>query len=103
MNGGGHKVDDENVALANSVKKGKKIASEDEKKKKDMRKFKCFACHKFEHYAGQCPNKKKGGNEMQPKVVASTKAQIDKFAKKFEELERLFPRLPWAPYQLIHG
>jgi hypothetical protein len=20
--------------------------------KKDMRKFKCFACHKFEHYAG---------------------------------------------------
>jgi hypothetical protein len=27
--------------------------------KNDMSKFKCFACHKFGHYAGQCPNKKK--------------------------------------------
>ena len=27
--------------------------------KKDMSKVKCFACHKFAHYAGQCPNKKK--------------------------------------------
>ena len=27
--------------------------------KKDMRKVKCFACHKFGHYAGQCLNKKK--------------------------------------------
>jgi hypothetical protein len=32
-------------------------------KKKDMRKVKCFSCHKFGHYARQCLNKKKGGNE----------------------------------------
>ena len=27
--------------------------------KKDMNNVKCFACQKFGHYAGQCPNKKK--------------------------------------------
>jgi hypothetical protein len=49
-----------------------------------MRKVKCFACHKFGNYAGQCPNKKKGGNETQLEVVASTKTQMDEFSKKFE-------------------
>jgi hypothetical protein len=34
--------------------------------KKDMSKVKCFACHKFGNYAGQCANKKKKQN------VAST-------------------------------
>jgi hypothetical protein len=56
---------------------------------KDIRKVKCYAHRKFGHYAGQCPNKKKGGNEMQPKVVASTKAQMDEFAKKFEQTKLL--------------
>jgi hypothetical protein len=74
LNGGKHKVEDDIVALSIHVKKGKKIANEDGKKKKDMGKVKCFACHKFWHYAGQCPNKKKGGNEMQPEIAASTKA-----------------------------
>jgi hypothetical protein len=83
LNGGRHKVDDENVALANQVKKGKKIVNKDDKKKKDMSKVKCFACHKFGHYAGQCPNKKKGGNETQLEVAALAKAQMDKIAKKF--------------------
>jgi hypothetical protein len=50
-----------------------------------MSKVKCFACHKFGHYAGQCPNKKKGGNETQPEVAASTKAQMNKFVEKFEQ------------------
>ena len=54
--------------------------------KKDMRKVKCFVFHQFGHYAGQCPNKKKkGGNGMQAEVATSTKAQVDEFAKKFEE------------------
>jgi hypothetical protein len=79
-----------NVALASQAKKGKfkKIASGEstsqDDKKKDMSKVKCFACHKFGHYAGQCPNKKKGGNGTQQEVVASAKAQVDEFAKKFE-------------------
>lgn len=89
LNGGKHMVDDEIVALASKVKKGKKISSEDDKKKKDMNKVKCFACHKFRHYVGQCPNKKKRVNETQPEVAASTKAQMDEFAKKFEQLELL--------------
>jgi hypothetical protein len=61
---------DENFALANHARKGKfkKIASgestaQDDKKKKDISKVNCFACHKFGHYAGQCPHRKKGRSE----------------------------------------
>jgi hypothetical protein len=91
MNGGRYKNDDENLALAIQAKKGKfkKTASGEstsqDDKKRDMRKVKCFACHKFGHYASQYPNKKKGGNKTQPKVVASAKAQVDEFAKMFEQ------------------
>ena len=49
-------------------KKGKvkKHQSGETSGKKDMRKFKCFACHQYGYYALQCPNnkKKKGGNGM---------------------------------------
>jgi hypothetical protein len=71
---------DENFSLASQARKGKfrKISSgesiaQDGKKKKDMRKVKCFACHKFGHYAGKCLHRKKGGNETQPDVVALDK------------------------------
>jgi hypothetical protein len=95
LNGGRHKNDDENLALASQEKKGKfkKISSGEstsqDDKKKDMRKVKCFACHKFGNYAGKCPNKKKGGNETQLEVVASTKTQMDEFCKKFEQTKFL--------------
>jgi len=89
-NGGRHKVDDENIALAIPTKKGKfkkfvigESTSQDNKKI-DMNKVKCFTCHKFGHHAGQCRNKKKGGNEVQPEVATSAKAQVDEFSKKFE-------------------
>jgi hypothetical protein len=43
---------------------------------RDMSKVKCFACHKFGHYAIQCPNKKK-------KKVASS-VDMEEFASKFD-------------------
>ena len=43
---------------------------------RDMNKVKCFACHKFGHYAVQCLNKKK------KQVVAS--ADMEEFASKFD-------------------
>jgi hypothetical protein len=64
-------VDEENVALVGKSKG----------KKKDMNKVRCFACHKTDHYAGQCPNKKKVKKEAE--VVAS--AATNEFAEKFEE------------------
>ena len=41
-----------------------------------MNKVKCFACHKFGHYVGQCPNRKK------KQVVAY--ADVEDFASMFE-------------------
>jgi hypothetical protein len=48
-------------------------------KRKDMRKVKCFACHKTSHYVGQCLNKKK---KKEPEVSAST--EVVEFTEKSE-------------------
>jgi hypothetical protein len=74
--------DEENVALAtkgnNKSKKGSKGGNTQKGEgKKDMSKFKCFACHKFRHYVGQCPNKNK------KQVAAST--DVDDFTHNFEK------------------
>jgi hypothetical protein len=46
-----------------------------------MSKVKLFACHKTGHYAGQCPNKKKGKKE---EVAASAEVEFAaKFTKEF--------------------
>jgi hypothetical protein len=62
---------DEKFSFTSQARKGKfkKIASgesvaQDGKKKKDLSKVKCFSCHKFGNYAGQCLHRKKGGNKM---------------------------------------
>jgi hypothetical protein len=44
--------------------------------KRDMRKVKFFVCKKMGHYAGQCPNRKKGGT--------ATTAEEAKFQTQFE-------------------
>jgi hypothetical protein len=74
--------EEENVALATTSKKkfrkgpkgGQKPKGEG---KKDMSKVKCFACHKFGHYAGQCPNKKK--------KQTTTSVEVEEFSTKFDK------------------
>ena len=51
-----------------------------------MSKVKCFACHKFGHYAVQCPNKKK-------KQVAASD-DMEEFASKFDREFLLIVSLP---------
>jgi hypothetical protein len=41
-----------------SNKKGNSEESTSHPGKKDLSKIKCFTCHKFGHYASQCPEKK---------------------------------------------
>ena len=70
------------LAAKGKKKAGKKGPKGGDKKKsggeqqRDMSKVKCFACHKFGHYAVQCPNKKK-------KQVAAS-ADTEEFASKFD-------------------
>jgi hypothetical protein len=74
--------DEENVVISTNIKKkfkngpkgGNKLKSEG---KKDMRKFKCFACHKFGNYEGKCPNKKK------KQTVASV--EVEEFSTRFDK------------------
>ena len=74
-----NKDDEENVALAakrkkKKTKKGSKGGTKQQDgEKKDMSKVKCFACQKFGHYVGQCPNKKK------KKQQTATAAEIDEY------------------------
>jgi hypothetical protein len=74
--------EEKNVALAaNNKKKFRKGPKGGNKPKgdgkKDMSKVRCFVCHKFGHYAGQCPNKKK------KQTTAST--TVEEFSTKFDK------------------
>ena len=40
-------------------KEGDRRKEDGEQQQRDMNKVKCFACHKFRNYAGQCPDRKK--------------------------------------------
>jgi hypothetical protein len=74
--------EEENVALATTSKKKFKKGPKGGQKpkgegKKDMIKVKCFACHKFGHYVGQCTNKKK------KQTTASI--EVEDFSTKFDK------------------
>jgi hypothetical protein len=43
------------------VPRGNSEESTSQPGKKDLSKIKCFACHKYGHYASQCPEKKGQG------------------------------------------
>ena len=81
--------DEENVALtAKGKKKFKKGGTkQQEGQKKDLTTVKCFACQKFGHYVGQCPQKKK---KKQQQTAALT--EVEEFSARFE---RVFS-LHWA-------
>jgi hypothetical protein len=74
--------DEENVALvANNNKKFKRGPKGGNKPKsdgkKDIQKFKTFACHKFGHYVGQFPNKKK--------KQTTNSIEVEEFSTKFDK------------------
>jgi hypothetical protein len=74
--------EEENVVLATTSKKKFKKGPKGGNKskgegKKDRSKVKCFACHKFGHYAGQCLNKK---NKQ-----TTTSTEVEEFSTKFDK------------------
>jgi hypothetical protein len=74
--------DEENVALVSNNTEKFKTAPKGENKpkgegKKDMSKVKCFACHNFGQYLGQCPNKRK--------KQTSTSAKVEDLSAKFDK------------------
>ena len=82
------KEEEENVALSATGKKFKKgpkgVAKQQRgEQKKDLSRVRCYACNVFGHYAGQCPNKKRGKQEKEEQVAATT--EIESYAAKFEK------------------
>jgi hypothetical protein len=74
--------EEENVALSTTRKKKFKKGPKGGQKpkgegKKDMRKVKFFACHKFGHYVGQCLDKKK------KQTTDST--EVEEFSTNFDK------------------
>eukprot|EP00253_Pinus_taeda_P014713 PITA_14713 len=88
----------EELALAVEVKKGKGKAKQNQdrggssqgKKEKDMSKVKCFACCKFDHFAGQCPNRKKGKGKTSTRMTKQMDELVEKFERNFALVSCLF-------------
>ena len=77
--------DEENLALASKVRKGKGKASHSKSnsshggKKGDKSKVRCFNCHEMGHYATNCPSKKskKGSSEGLEGEALSSQFEMD--------------------------
>jgi hypothetical protein len=73
---------DENQALAACTRKSRGGGSLEPRRKKDLSKVKCFACHDYGHYASQCPLRRKGGRRQQA-LATKVEEVADRFQKEF--------------------
>ena len=68
------KGEEENATLA------LKGQHEQQRKKKDVSKIKCFRCGEFGHYSMQCPLKRKDKDEKHDPQVATARVKEEEFA-----------------------
>jgi hypothetical protein len=70
---------DENRALVSHTRKGIRGGSPEPRRKKDLSKVKCFACHEYGHYASQCPQRRRGGKKQQASAT-----EVDEVADRLQ-------------------
>jgi hypothetical protein len=84
-NGKQKSIDDENLALNTHARKGRRNgsprreASPKQRKKKDLSKVNCFACHMLGHCASQCPKRKEEKAKQQASLV-----EVDEVAVRLQ-------------------
>ena len=75
---------------------------QEQRRRKDLSKVKCFRCGDLGHYNTQCPLRKKDKEEKQDQQVAS--AEIDRLSSRLEEefamITDIPPRVRWGDLEL---
>jgi len=83
------KEEEDNAALALKRQQGQ------QRRKKDVSKVKCFRYGEMDHYASQCPLKKKDKDEKHDPKVAATKIE-----QEFAMTTEIPPGGRWADLEL---
>jgi len=55
------------------------------KVKEDLRKLKCYTCGNNGHFASKCTQRKKGDNEKEITMDATSSGELDDFSRRFKE------------------